>query len=289
MVGNDCRVIRFAVASCGSRRGDRRCCASGGRGIVCGRSWRREELSPTEVVGKRVVSPIEQFEIAGIAHRHAVDRGAWLLLAAAAIALSVRLPKYFNDWRRIGLALLGMVVCLLLAARWEREVAAASALRWFSAVFFVAAAAASWMIERGRRAPGYSGDTHSFCLRVSQSVDWICCRDLHRSCRVRRHIGIHALDAGCKHKPIVAMGLFVVRAHRRRCSRAYCGSFAESWQSDHKLHFVIARVGTAITVDRPHDGDCAAGRAVDVHRRAHACSSTARGSGPGKLVSPRWV
>ena len=41
MAGNECRVIRFAVASCGSRRGDRRCCAPGGRGIVCGCPWRR--------------------------------------------------------------------------------------------------------------------------------------------------------------------------------------------------------------------------------------------------------
>jgi hypothetical protein len=107
-----------------------------------------QELSPTEVVGDRVVSPVEQFEIAGIAHRHAADRGGWLLLAATAIAFSVRLPRYFADWRRVGIAILGMIVCLLLAARWESQVASASALRWFSAVFFAIAAAASWMIER---------------------------------------------------------------------------------------------------------------------------------------------
>jgi hypothetical protein len=106
-----------------------------------------QELSPTVVIGKRVVSPVEQFEITGIDHRHAADRGGWLLLAATAIALSARLPKYVADWRRLGLAVLGMSMCLLVAARWESQVATASALRWLSAVFFGGAAAASWLTE----------------------------------------------------------------------------------------------------------------------------------------------
>ncbi len=119
-----------------------------------------QELSPTQVVGDRVVSPIEQFEIAGIAHRHAADRGAWLLLAAAAIAVSAGLSRYITDWRRIGLVAVGIVIGLLLAARWEGQVAVASALRWLSAGLFAIASVASWTIERAAtRRGGTSGGT----------------------------------------------------------------------------------------------------------------------------------
>ena len=107
-----------------------------------------QELSPTEVVGSRVVSPIEQFQISGIPHAHAADRGAWLLLAAVVIAFSARFPKQFANWRRVGLVAVGMVMCLLLAARWESEVAVASALRWLSAGLLAIASAASWAVDR---------------------------------------------------------------------------------------------------------------------------------------------
>ena len=54
-----------------------------------------QELSPNRRHRRaRVVPPIEYFEIAGIAHTHAADRGAWMLLAAVAVALAAGL------WRR---------------------------------------------------------------------------------------------------------------------------------------------------------------------------------------------
>jgi len=117
-----------------------------------------QELSRTEVVGSRVVSPIEQFQILGIPHAHAADRGAWLLLAAVAIAFSAQFPKYFANWRRVGLVAVGVVMCLLLAARWESQVAVASALRWLSAGFLAMASAAAWAVDRAavrrRASPG---------------------------------------------------------------------------------------------------------------------------------------
>jgi len=55
----------------------------------------------------------------GSAHRHdAADCAVWLLLAAAVLALSVRLAKSICRLAGDRYAILGMVVCLLLAARW---------------------------------------------------------------------------------------------------------------------------------------------------------------------------
>jgi hypothetical protein len=107
-----------------------------------------QELTPTQVAGDRVVTPIEQFQIAGIAHRHAADQGAWLLLAAAAAAIAPQLARSRADWRRVGLVAVGAIMCLLLAARWEGQVAVASALRWLSAGLLVVASAATWAMER---------------------------------------------------------------------------------------------------------------------------------------------
>lgn len=107
-----------------------------------------QELSPTQIVGQRIVTPIEQFQVAGIPHEHAADGGAWLLVAAAAVALTPRLKQFVADWRRVGLAALGAVGCLLLAAQWEEQVAVASALRWLSAGLLVAGSVATWVFDR---------------------------------------------------------------------------------------------------------------------------------------------
>jgi len=109
-----------------------------------------QELSPTMVVGSRGVTPIEQFQIAGIPHVPCYDRGAWLLLAAVAVTSTAGLWGGRVGWRRIELAFAAMVMCLLLAARWEPQVAVASALRWLSAGMFAIITAAIWITQRPR-------------------------------------------------------------------------------------------------------------------------------------------
>jgi hypothetical protein len=104
-----------------------------------------QELSPTQAAGDRVVTPIEQFEIAGIAHIHAAQIGGWLLLAGAAIMLAVTFWLGPNSWRVIGMVITAMAICPLLAARWEPDVAVASALRWLSAAFFAMASVPVWL------------------------------------------------------------------------------------------------------------------------------------------------
>ncbi|HEX2474529.1 MAG TPA: hypothetical protein VHK01_07285, partial [Lacipirellulaceae bacterium] len=93
-------------------------------------------------------APIEQFELAGIPHIHAADRGAWALVAAVIIALSAGLYQAGASWRPIGLLLTASAVCPLLAARWGADLAVASALRWYSAGFFALASIGIWTMSR---------------------------------------------------------------------------------------------------------------------------------------------
>jgi hypothetical protein len=93
----------------------------------------------------RVVPPLAAFEVPGIAHRHAMQWGTWLLMGGLASVLVVRQWERFNPWRVLGLLLLASLACPLLAARFESEVATASALRWLTAIFLALASAAIWL------------------------------------------------------------------------------------------------------------------------------------------------
>ena len=114
-----------------------------------------QELSPLpvargNVAAVREVAPLEQFELAGIPHAHAGDRGAWVLLAAVAMLVITSLSQRVSTRRMLAVLLLAAAVCPLLAVRWEPQVAVASALRWFSAAFFLLASVPIWW--RGRSA-----------------------------------------------------------------------------------------------------------------------------------------
>lgn len=116
-----------------------------------------QELAPLEAArgsgpAVRLVPPIEQFEIAGIAHGHAADRGAWALLAAVAVMLVAGLWQSSPNWHRTGLLIAAAAVCPLLAAQWEADVAVASALRWLSAGFFLLASVLVWRYGPSRAA-----------------------------------------------------------------------------------------------------------------------------------------
>ncbi len=115
-----------------------------------------QELAPLEAArgagaAVRVVTPIDDFKVAGIDHTRAADRAAWLFGAAVVAMIVVGMQQRRHlEWWALALVLVIAMVCPLLAARWEPEVAVASALRWFSAGFFLVASAALWMAARWR-------------------------------------------------------------------------------------------------------------------------------------------
>ncbi len=104
-----------------------------------------QELSPvTGPGGVRAVPPIEMFELFGVAHAGAHGRSAWLLLAAVAAVVTVGLWERFAFGKFWTLLVLGVAATLLAAARWESEVAAASAVRWGSVLTFALLSLPLW-------------------------------------------------------------------------------------------------------------------------------------------------
>ncbi|MGE3244421.1 MAG: hypothetical protein AB7I57_25385, partial [Pirellulales bacterium] len=114
-----------------------------------------QELAPLEAArgtasAERVVTPIAAYQIAGIDQTHAAGTGAWWFGAAALAAVLTGLGerRHAGTWLLAAIVVLAMV-CPLLAAQWESEVAVASALRWISAAFFLVASAVLWIARRG--------------------------------------------------------------------------------------------------------------------------------------------
>ena len=112
-----------------------------------------QELSPTTTAHTRVVTSIEHFEMASIPHIHAADRGGWLLLFAVAAAIAGGLWERGRNGRWTALVVAAFASCLLVAARWDSQVAVASALRWVSALFFAFASVAIWFTRRSTAMP----------------------------------------------------------------------------------------------------------------------------------------
>jgi hypothetical protein len=110
-----------------------------------------QELTPLEAArgdaaATRIVPPIETFELASISHVHAADRGAWLLMAAVLAVLGTGLWRREAVELRLGGVILTLAAaCPLLAARWEADVAVASALRWIVAGFFLVVSVILWL------------------------------------------------------------------------------------------------------------------------------------------------
>ncbi|MBA4018475.1 MAG: hypothetical protein C0483_15010 [Pirellula sp.] len=76
---------------------------------------------------------ITEFQIAEIPHEPARALGGWLLLAAAAGLVVASFWERFQTSKVVALALLGAAASPLVAARWDVETAAATALLWSSA------------------------------------------------------------------------------------------------------------------------------------------------------------
>ena len=123
-----------------------------------------QELSPDMAAGPtRAVPPASQFELFGIAHGGAYGQGAWQLLGAAAAVTAGWLWERFAFGKLWTLLVLTVGAMLLGAARWETEVAAASAVRWGSVLLFTFLSLPLWFrrpttaaVDR-LRWPGWSG------------------------------------------------------------------------------------------------------------------------------------
>lgn len=85
---------------------------------------------------QRLVPAAELFELPGIPHRAAMGPMSWWLTGLACLLCVSMLVERTNAWRLGGLALVAASATLLLAARWDTQVAVASALRWYTAAMF---------------------------------------------------------------------------------------------------------------------------------------------------------
>lgn len=104
-----------------------------------------QELSPTVgAVTARTVPPAVQFELFGIAHVGAYGGYAWLLLGSAAAVVFAGLWERFTFGKLLTLVMFAVAAMLFGAARWECEVAAASAVRWGSVVLFALLSLPLW-------------------------------------------------------------------------------------------------------------------------------------------------
>ncbi len=108
---------------------------------------------------ERVVPAAESFWWEGLPHQPAQGAGSWILVGVLSLA-------YFGSARTdssrgwmIGLLVTASTVPLLLAARWESEVAVASAIRWASALMFLLSSSVLWArarLRRGLRSVGWA-------------------------------------------------------------------------------------------------------------------------------------
>ncbi len=108
-----------------------------------------QELAPRDVSSlavatSRAVPAAESFALPHIPHEHAGQLGSWLLLGATLMVVgATAVARRSANWL---LALLpaAFVTCLLVACRFEGDVAVASALRWTSAGWLLLASAPIW-------------------------------------------------------------------------------------------------------------------------------------------------
>jgi len=106
----------------------------------------RQELAPRETSSPavRIVPSLEPYELLNLPHVFAYGRHTWLLLAAVGGAIGLGMWERFALRRLFALLILAVAGLLLTAARWETEVAAASALRWGSVLSFMLCSLPLW-------------------------------------------------------------------------------------------------------------------------------------------------
>lgn len=93
----------------------------------------------------RVVPALVHFEIPGIPHGHALEIGSWAFAAFALLLFLSWQVEEFKIRHAAGMLIALSAACPLLAGLWESDVAAASALRWVSALFLSLVSAGIWI------------------------------------------------------------------------------------------------------------------------------------------------
>ncbi len=142
----------------------------------------------------RQVPAAERFEIVGIPHAAAMDSGAWLLLAVLLVLLIAGLWEEYSFWQVSGVAVSLAAAFLLLAGRWESDVAVASALRWYTAAFFGLGSLVVW--------------TRRPLLEMASSFGWP--RPRAKARHLSRDVFVLLLVLSVA--PLVAMAIFVAFA-----------------------------------------------------------------------------
>ncbi|MEX0676025.1 MAG: hypothetical protein WD063_03050 [Pirellulales bacterium] len=101
-------------------------------------------VTASSTLSVRAVPPITHFALTHIPHEHAGDWGSWVLLAGLLILLAATFRDRVSSPWLACLFITAAVSCPLVAARFESQVAVASALRWSSAALLLAGSAPIW-------------------------------------------------------------------------------------------------------------------------------------------------
>ncbi len=118
--------------------------------------------SPPYVRASMMVAPASAFELPGVPHEHAAGAITVTLLALVIVTLVVRWVHCREVWQLLGLLLCLGCGVLLLATRWESEVAVASAVRWSMSGLVLAARS-----RCGARVESHAGLRVLDCTRAS--------------------------------------------------------------------------------------------------------------------------
>jgi hypothetical protein len=93
-------------------------------------------------------SATRAWDIVGFPHHEALGLGSWILLGLLVIAMLANLWERRHADYLLGAVVALVLICPLLAGRWEAQVATASAWRWLAAIFLAAASLPLWFRER---------------------------------------------------------------------------------------------------------------------------------------------
>jgi hypothetical protein len=93
-------------------------------------------------------SATRAWDIVGFPHHEALGLGSWVLLGLLVIAMLANLWERRHADYLLGAVVALVLICPLLAGRWEAQVATASAWRWLATIFLVVVSLPLWFRER---------------------------------------------------------------------------------------------------------------------------------------------
>lgn len=86
--------------------------------------------------------------VVGFPHQEALGSGSWILLGLLAIVMLANLWQRRHADYLLGVVVAVVLICPLLAGRWEFQIATASAWRWTAALFLVVASMPLWFRQQ---------------------------------------------------------------------------------------------------------------------------------------------